>query len=132
MTNNFKLDEFLENRWIKDAAELKRIKTSVTPVILANLTELAQNLQVLRDHLKRPISINIAFRPVWWELARGRSGTSRHATGEAADIIVQGMTPKAVAAEIKKLMDAGRMKKGGLSAYPTFTHYDIRGVYATW
>jgi len=132
LTKNFHLDEFLLNKWAKPA-EQKRIIESVTDEVRKNLTELARNLQVLSDSLGNPrIDINIAFRPLWWEQARKRSGKSQHVEGKAADIRVQGMTPAQVAAKIEELIKAGKMKAGGLNAYPTFTHYDIRGVNARW
>jgi uncharacterized protein YcbK (DUF882 family) len=132
LTKNFHLDEFLLNKWAKPA-EQKRIIESVTDEVRKNLSELARNLQVLSDSLGNPrIDINIAFRPLWWEQARKRSGKSQHVEGKAADIRVQGMTPAQVAAKIEELIKAGKMKAGGLNAYPTFTHYDIRGVNARW
>ena len=52
--------------------------------------------------------------------------------GNAADIVVQGMTPKKVAQFIENLIKEGKMKQGGVGIYDTFTHYDIRGVRARW
>lgn len=132
LTKNFHLDEFLLNKWAKPA-EQTRIFESLTDPVLQNIRDLAHNLQVLSDHIGNvSISINIAFRPLWWEQARDRSGKSKHVSGKAADIRVQGMTPAQVAAKIEELIKAGKMKAGGLKAYPSFTHYDIRGVNARW
>jgi predicted oxidoreductase len=52
--------------------------------------------------------------------------------GKAADIVVKFKTPDEVANAIKYLISEGKMKQGGLSAYDTFTHYDIRGYKARW
>lgn len=132
LTKNFELNDFLVNRWATPA-EQKRIFESVTDEVRKNIKELAENLQVLSDSLGNPdITINIGFRPEWWELARRRSGKSKHVLGMAADIVIAGMTPFDVAEKIKALIKAGKMKAGGLKAYATFTHYDIRGVNARW
>jgi uncharacterized protein YcbK (DUF882 family) len=132
LTKNFKLAEFLNNKWATHD-EQRKIYESLTNDVQANLTELAKNLQVLSDNIgNATISINIAFRPLWWEQARKRSGNSQHVQGKAADIIVRGMTPTQVATKIEELIKAGKMKAGGLKAYPTFTHYDIRGINARW
>lgn len=132
ITKNFHLDEFLLNRWATPA-EQARIYQSITDEVRNNIIELAKNLQVLSDHIGNPkISINIAFRPLWWEQARDRSGKSQHVPGKAADIRVAGMTPDKVADKIEELIKAGKMTPGGLHPYDTFTHYDIRGKNARW
>jgi uncharacterized protein YcbK (DUF882 family) len=79
-----------------------------------------------------PITINIAYRPVFYELSKGRSGNSQHTLGKAADIKVKGFTPQQIADEIEKLIEKGDMLQGGLSAYSTFVHYDIRKTKARW
>jgi hypothetical protein len=45
---------------------------------------------------------------------------------------VKGHTPKQVADAIEFLINQGKMREGGLKAYGTFTHYDIRGTKARW
>ena len=132
LTKNFHLDEFLLNQWATPEEQARIIK-SLTGDVLENLKELAKNLQVLSDDIGNvPIKINIGFRPLWWELSRKRSGKSQHVTGKAADIVVDGMTPVHVAQRIEGLIKSGKMKPGGINAYPTFTHYDIRGINARW
>ena len=131
LTTNFKLSEFTHNRWATHDQQ-QRINDSVTPEIKMNLLRLAANLQVLRDHVQQPVHINIAFRPKWWELLKGRKGTSQHTLGKAADIRVDGISPHELSMIIEDLIQTGQMDQGGLSAYPTFVHYDIRGVRARW
>lgn len=132
LSDNFYLKEFLINQWATPE-EQKRIFASMTTEVINNLRELSQNLQVISDTIGNvPITINIGFRPLWWELSRGRSGRSQHVLGKAADIVVQGMNPFQVAECIQNLIDKGKMKPGGLHAYDTFTHYDIRGRNARW
>ena len=51
---------------------------------------------------------------------------------KAADIKISGMTPAEVKALIVQLIKDGKMKKGGIGLYRTFTHYDTRGWNARW
>jgi len=97
-----------------------------------NVIQLGQNLQVLRDYLKASITINSGYRSP--QLNRKIKGATRsqHLLGTAADIVVRGHTPKQVANAIELLISQGKMREGGLKAYGTFTHYDIRGTKARW
>jgi uncharacterized protein YcbK (DUF882 family) len=131
LTENFTLFEFLQNRWATPS-EQKKIIADATPEVTQNITILAKNLQVLRDHLKARITVNVGFRPVWWELKNGRAGTSQHTLGKAADIVVQGYTTQQVADAIKQLQKEGKMASGGVGLYPTFVHYDHRNVNVYW
>ena len=121
ITENFSLSEFD----CKDGTELP---TSLLP----NVLDLADNLQVLRDYLGVPISINSAYRTLEYNRKIGGATNSQHLLGKAADIVVKFKTPDEVANAIKYLISEGKMKQGGLSAYDTFTHYDIRGYKARW
>lgn len=131
LTPNFHLEELIANRWASEEEQAKS-NASLTDAILANLLELAENLQVLRNYLGKPVIVNIAFRPQWWELKQGRSGKGQHPLGKAADIKVKGLTPKQLKAVIEKLISEGKMKQGGIGLYSTFVHYDTRGYKARW
>ena len=134
MTKNFTLNEFLESRFFNEdqqkkvLEEFEKNKNNLLP----KLQKLANNLQVLRDALNASVSINIAYRPKWYELSKGRSGNSKHCKCEAADITVDGYTPQQVNSKIEELIKSGEMDQGGLGAYNSFTHYDIRGNKARW
>lgn len=121
LTKNFDLREFAS----KDGA-------SFPSVVMQNLQVLADNLQVLRDELNAPIRINSGYRSPQHNRNVGGATASQHLRGTAADITVDGHTPAQVAAKIEQLIAAGRMAQGGLKAYNTFTHYDVRGVRARW
>ena len=100
--------------------------------VLQNVQELAVNLQMLRDYIGNSISINSGYRSPKHNKKIGGSVNSQHLLGNAADIVVTGKTPKEVKEIIENLISEDKMKQGGLSAYPTFVHYDIRGAKARW
>jgi len=133
LTKNFHLDEFLYSPFFDTESQAKVIQIyNYTPSVQQNIQKLANQLQILRDRLNRPIKINIAFRPVFWEHKQGRSGNSQHVYGKAADIVVKNIPPQQVFNEIERLINSGDMLQGGLSAYQNFTHYDIRKTKARW
>jgi len=112
LTNNFNLNEFNKHNF------------PLTETILRNIQELAKNLQVLRDEVKKPIKITSGYRDPSFNKKIGGATQSRHITGQAADLKIEGYTPKQVAAIIEKLIAAGKMKQGGLGIYKTWIHYD--------
>lgn len=112
LTNNFNLSEFNKHNF------------ALSDTILKNIQELAKNLQVLRDEVKKPITVTSGYRNAAYNAKIGGAKASQHLTGKAADIKVSGMTPKEVAAVIEKLIAAGKMKEGGLGIYKTWIHYD--------
>lgn len=57
----------------------------------------------LRRHLGKAVRISSGYRSDAVNRAVGGDSTSRHRTGEAADIKVDGLSPEAVAATIRKL-----------------------------
>ena len=126
LTKNFNLSEFLRSKWFDKETQAKVIMLyNETNSIQHNIQKLANQLQTLRNELGVPVIINIAYRPVFYEVSKGRDGTSQHTLGKAADITAQGLKPKYVAAKIEQLISSGDMLQGGLGVYPTFCHYDI-------
>ena len=126
LTKNFNLSEFLRSKWFDKETQALVIKMyNETNSIQHNIQKLANQLQTLRNEVGVPVIINIAYRPVFYELSKGRDGTSQHTLGKAADITAQGLTPKYVASKIEQLINSGDMLQGGLGVYPTFCHYDI-------
>ena len=126
LTKNFNLSEFLYSKWFDKRTQALVIKMyNETNSIQHNIQKLANQLQTLRNELGVPVIINIAYRPVFYEVSKGRDGTSQHTKGKAADITAQGLKPKYVAAKIEQLISSGDMLQGGLGVYSTFCHYDI-------
>lgn len=117
MTKDFDLEEFRS----KDGADFPEW-------VLLNIRELARNLQVLRDNVQAPVTINSGYRSPAHNKAVGGASGSYHLKGMAADIVVKGLSPNRVADIIEDLIELGLMKNGGLGRYDTFTHYDIGPV----
>jgi uncharacterized protein YcbK (DUF882 family) len=120
LTNNFNLSEFNKHNF------------ALSETVLKNIQALANNLQVLRDEVKKPIKITSGYRSPEHNAKVGGVKSSKHITGEAADFKIAGMTPKEVAAVIEKLIAAGKMEEGGIGIYSTWVHYDHRNTKARW
>lgn len=121
LTKNFSLEEFK----CKDGS-------AVPAHLYANVNRLAFNLQVLRDHVKKPILILSGYRTVEYNRQVGGAVHSQHLLAKAADIHIEGLTPYQVSRIIEDLTHDEFMCQGGLGLYDTFTHYDIRGQKARW
>lgn len=121
LTENFSLREFR----CKDGSD-------VPEDLIENVQELADNLQVLREHIDLPIVVISGYRSPEYNKKIGGARRSQHMSAKAADIIVRDMTPKEVKEVIVQLIKDGKMKSGGIGLYTTFTHYDVRGRNARW
>lgn len=97
-----------------------------------NVCLLAKNLQVLRDHVGKPVRIISGYRSPKYNKKIGGARKSQHMVAKAADIKISGMSPAEVKAVIVELIKEGKMHVGGIGLYTTFTHYDIRGWNARW
>ena len=121
LTENFSLSEF-------DCNDGSKTPQSV----IDQLEKVADNLQVLRKYLGKSIQVNSGYRSPSYNVKIGGASKSQHVLGNAADIVVEGYTPKQVFDVIELLQERGEMSVGGLHAYKTFVHYDIRGHFARW
>ena len=134
MTKDFDIKEFLYSRFYAEANVQDKVIESYEQDVAVqdNLQILAEQLQVIRDYIAKPIQINIAYRPYWWEKQRGRNGKSQHCLGKAADIVVKGMGTKELHKAILELIEQDKIVNGGVGLYNTFIHYDIRPYPARW
>jgi len=101
--------------------------------VLHNVQKLANQLQTLRNIVGNPIKINSGYRCSDYNdnVVKGAKN-SQHKLGKAADIVIEEMTPQETFELIDLLINEGELLQGGLSAYATFTHYDIRKTKARW
>ena len=91
-------------------------------------TELVQVLQKIRNHFGKAVTITSAYRTPGKNKAVGGTTYSQHLYGMAADIKVNGVTPKKVAAYAEKLLPG----TGGIGIYKSFCHVDVRVTKARW
>lgn len=86
-------------------------------------------LEDVRQHFGgRPVIINSGCRCRAHNREVGGKENSRHLYGEAADIVVKGVSP----AEVANYCDSVIGDRGGVGRYLSFTHIDVRGCYARW
>ncbi|MAG60002.1 hypothetical protein CMO96_04405 [Candidatus Woesebacteria bacterium] len=121
LTENFSLSEFA----CRDGA-------SVPASYLENVRLLAKNLQILRGYLAVPVRVISGYRSKSYNTKIGGARRSQHLTAAAADIVIAGVSPAKVKEVIEQLIKEGKMMKGGIGLYKTFTHYDVRGRNARW
>ena len=121
ITSNFSLREFR----CKDG-------TDVPDELRENVILLCENLQILRDHIGKPIRIISGYRSPKYNRRIGGARRSQHMLAKAADLRVTGMTSHELKREIEALIREGKMMKGGVGLYTSFTHYDVRGRNARW
>jgi uncharacterized protein YcbK (DUF882 family) len=108
---------------------------TVPPQLVANATELLNNLQVIRDACGKSIKIISGYRSPERNKEVGGATMSQHMFGNAADIQIAGMLPQDMYNLVEKLIKDGKVKEGGLGVYPReggWIHYDCRGSKARW
>lgn len=91
-------------------------------------SDLVSILQKIRTHFGKAVTINSAYRTPTKNKAVGGTTYSQHLYGRAADIKVNGVSPKKVAAYAEILLK----NKGGIGIYSTFTHIDTRATKSRW
>ena len=121
VTKNFKLSEL-------------EFSDKIPPELIAHAVELLQNLQIIRDHFQKPVTIISGYRSPARNEAVGGAKKSQHMEAKAADIKIAGVPTEEVYNRIDKLISQGKIKQGGLGKYikSGFVHYDVRGTKARW
>jgi uncharacterized protein YcbK (DUF882 family) len=115
LSANFKVSEFA----CKDGTDT----VFVSP-------ELVTLLQKIRDHYGASVTINSGYRTEEYNAKPTVNGGtySQHKYGMAADIVVKGQTPLAVAQYAQTLLPSS----GGIGLYKSFTHVDVRAGKSRW
>ena len=96
------------------------------PVFIA--PALVDVLEKIRNHFGKPVHINSGYRTVTKNKAVGGATYSQHLFGTAADIHIDGVTPKQIAAYAETLLK----NTGGIGIYSSFCHVDVRKVKSRW
>jgi uncharacterized protein YcbK (DUF882 family) len=100
-----------------------------------NGIKLLENLQVIRTHIDKPISILSGYRDEALNIKVKGAQNSYHTKAMAADIRAKDILPKDLFAIIDKLIREKKIVEGGLGLYTRpngWVHYDTRGFKARW
>ena len=100
--------------------------------VLINIQKLANQLQILRNKVGVSVKINSAYRCIKHNKSIGGVSNSQHVLGKASDVVINGFKASKKFDSISELINDGDMLQGGLGAYDSFTHYDIRKTKARW
>ena len=98
ITKNFALREFR----CRDGSD-------VPEEHMDNVRLLCKNLQILRDHLGKPIRVISGYRSKKYNTRIKGARRSQHMLAKAADIKVSGISPEELCEIIKKLICEGKM-----------------------
>lgn len=93
--------------------------------------KLVEYLEKIREHFGKPIQITSGYRCVRHNSNIGGATGSRHSKGDAADIVITGVTPR----EVAKYAESIGIKGIGLyetSADGHFVHIDTRDAKSFW
>lgn len=108
ITPHFKVREFA----CSDGSDVVFVATSLVDI-----------LEAIRVHFGRPVTVTSGYRTVSYNAGlKNSSKKSQHCNGLAADIKVEGHTPKEVYDYACSLLG----DHGGVGIYNTFVHVDVR------
>ena len=79
-------------------------------------------LDILRHKIGKPVIITSGYRTPAWNEKAGGAKYSYHMRGMAADIRVNGMSPKELAKELDKIVE----NSCGIIVYNGWVHFDTR------
>ena len=90
--------------------------------------DLIDLLEAIRTTVNKPVKITSGRRCLEHNTKCGGKPRSQHMLGNAADITVEGLSPKQLAAIIER-----KFKPAGMGVYKTFVHVDVRsGPHVRW
>lgn len=89
---------------------------------------LVEVLQKIRSHFGKAVNINSGYRTPTYNKKVGGATYSQHLYGTAADIRINGVKPKDIAAYAETLLP----NTGGIGIYNNFVHVDVRKTKSRW
>lgn len=84
-------------------------------------------LEAIRARFERPITVISGYRSPTHNAKVGGAKNSKHLTGEAADIRVEGVSPEEVYDWASRYFSSG-----GIGCYKSWVHVDCRPTRARW
>jgi zinc D-Ala-D-Ala carboxypeptidase len=118
LSAHFSLEELTHS----DLASRKGWSNTPNDQEIANLKRLATMLEAVRTIIEKPIFINSGFRSKQVNDGVGSKDSSQHRLGCAADIRVQGMTPRQV---VEKIRDSGLMIDQCILEWDAWVHLSV-------
>lgn len=113
LTENFRVREFSCN----DGSDVVFVAPSLVEI-----------LQKIRNHFGKAVNINSAYRTPSYNKKVGGATYSQHLYGTAADIRINGVSPKYIASYAETLLP----NSGGIGIYKNFVHVDVRKDKSRW
>ena len=123
LTEHFTLEEMTAS----SIGARKGLDNTPNATEISNLMRTALLLEQVRALVKKPITVNSAFRSKAVNDAVGSRDTSQHRIGCAADIKVAGMSPKEV---VKACIDAKLPYDQIIEEFGSWTHISVPDVPA--
>lgn len=119
LSENFTFEEFERS----EIAEKYNIDNKITKdLIRNNIKELVFHvLQPLRDKIDKPITISSGYRCLQVNKKAGGVPTSQHVMGQAADIMINGMTSYEIASMIIEM----GLPFDQIGLYDNFVHVSV-------
>ena len=109
LSQNFTLAEMIKSQ----TAERKGINNNPNEDNIENLQRLCEHiLQPVREHYGKVVSVSSGFRSPELCVAIGSSVTSQHASGQAADFEIYGVSNKELADYIADNLDFSQSRSG--------------------
>jgi len=100
--------------------------------LYTKLKPLCDALEIVRAITGQTMTITSGYRsPEYNKKVKG-ARYSQHMYGNAADFKLKGITPRKLYPILDRFQRTGVLPEGGLHAYATFVHLDIRGKIARW
>jgi hypothetical protein len=121
LTPNFSTHEFT-----------RKCDDTLPTTLKPNLNELTKNLQIIRNHIHKPIIVISGYRSPRCNMRVRGAKKSQHMHAKAADIVVKDMSHEDLQKMILLLIAEGKIHEGGVGLYRTHVHYDIRGYRSRW
>jgi uncharacterized protein YcbK (DUF882 family) len=106
-----------------------RCGCDIPPELEENKNNYLDQLEIIEKELNQELDISSGYRCKKHNSTIPNSAkNSYHTKCMAGDLKTKGLKPIDLYKVIDRLMNEGKILKGGIGVYNTFIHYDIRGT----